>query len=627
MIHRHENQTRQSGQLPVIPELSPASVSTYVPIAETNTHPNITHALLRALPSQKDIEILLGSVTEVSMLCCQSSYKSRGPNEMPKEEVATPNLLYPEAHPILLARQMLLFAVALQSLSPTEPVPGLTRHHHVIMEELAESAIKMVNADDGLLGTLEGLENIIVEGHYHIDCGNIRRAWITMRRAVMAAQLLGLHRPGSYRFKIIDERGGLDPEAMWSSIVFIERMLSLLLGLPTSTGVTSSATQGATSYSSQGCGLPTVLMSTIAKILERNQIHVSQQALDVTGEIDRELVKAMEQLPSAFWRPPDFAGLEANSVAAFLEIRRTADHMCYYTVVNQLHLPYMLWPSHSPQSIYSRIACVSASREILSREIAMRTFNPITPGSRMGDFMALIAGMTLMLAHIVSHCQSEMENLLLHQRSSDRAIVERALECMKTMSELRDDVLAAKCGILLKNLLAVEANAAQAQRHDTRELQETDGDHGDDETVLIINVPYLGAIRIARRGTITMTPTGRLGQERDLHEDVTIGGIGSLRVNGPHLPVPSNVDGPSDVAAPRTATARAIPAPSTQHAMVAGQVGSGDTVAQQDQMFPDAAASMDSWTFQGFDTAFFDVLMRESRNQHLNDISAADWNI
>lgn len=43
---------------------------------------------------------------------------------------------------------------------------------------------------------------------------------------------------------------------------------------------------------------------------------------------------------------------------------------------------------------------------------------------------------------------------------------------------------------------------------------------------------------------------------------------------------------------------------------------------QQDELFPDASASMDDWVFQGLDTAFFDVLMRSTGEQQFNDTSA-----
>jgi hypothetical protein len=353
-------------------------------------------------------------------------------------------------------------------------------------------------------------------------------------------------------------------------------------------------------------------MDVTAKILERNDIHASQQALTKTREIDRELIEIAAQMPSKFWQPPAFAGLVIDSEEAFWETRRTWDCMCHYTLVNQLHLPYMLWPHHTSQSVYSRMACVHASREILTREIAMRIFNQVTPCCRMGDFMALIAGMTLMLAHIVSHSNKEEENLLVHQRSGDRAIIERALDCMKSMSEMRKDALAAKCATLLKHLLVAEAHAAQAQSYNPHDLQWKDGDHEDDPKALIIKVPYVGAIKVTREGITSIAPP-ESGQGQDCYRGVTIGGIGILRVDSPTSQDYNDYNGTSSVADLQTASTQIVDGPSTQgHATQVSQLTSEDVFAQQDQMFPDAAASIDEWVFQGFDTAFFEVLTREA---------------
>ncbi|KAF2877615.1 hypothetical protein BDV95DRAFT_153448 [Massariosphaeria phaeospora] len=589
---------------------------------ESTAPKNITRNLVRALPCRENIEILLQHVNKLSLLCYQSSYKSKGEKtyEMLKESMPMTSLLYPEVHPVLLARQMLLFAVALQYLSADDVFPGLTKHHHVIMEELAESAIKMVNMDDVLLGTLEGIENLILESLYHIDGGNIRRAWITTRRAVMAAQLLGLHRPGYYRFKVISDHSKLEPEVMWPCIMSMERVLSLLLGLPSSTIAPSSAVQDATSASGHGSSLAQVMTYLTAKVLERNQIQGSPQALGLTREIDHQLIRMTGNMPSTIWRPLSFAGLEVDSVEAFFEIRRTLDYMCYYTVVNQLHLPYILCPGHSSQSIYSRLACANASREILTREIAIRTFNPVATCSRMGNFMALIAGMTLMLVHLVSHCQKTTGNLLAHQRLSDRATVERALECMKSMSEL------AKCAVLLRDLLEFEADAAQCHTYRMDALEQINDDYKDNPNTLTINVPYVGTVRIAKEGTVSMTPFKK-AQGRDVSEDVTIGGIGSMHVNSPRLSGYTITDSTSDVTAvPQEATSQAINAPSTlQHATHVPQVASPDFSTQQDQMFPNASASVDDWVLQGFDSAFFDVLMHGAGDQQPNDASGEGW--
>ncbi|KAL3473406.1 hypothetical protein BJX99DRAFT_233690 [Aspergillus californicus] len=582
--------------------LPPTPVSAHsASAAETATHGKTTQALLRALPCSKDVEILLGEISPCVTLCYQSNFKTSSPTEILREQISIPSLLYPNDHPVLLGRQMLLFAAALQHLSPTAVFSGLTEHHRVIMERLAESAIRLVTMNDELLGTLEGLENIILEGFYHIDSGNIRRAWITMRRAVMAAQLLGLHQPTHYRFKLINEQNSLDPAVMWTCAVAMERVLSLLLGLPTSTGDATPVVQ------SEESNLHALILRLTYKILQRNQRDPTEQATrDMTDEIDQELIQMTEQLPSSFWRPPALAGLKMDSAEAFRETRRVTDHMCYYMLASQLHLPYILCPGHTSSAIYSRLACIGASREILTRQMAIRTFNPVTAFSRMGDFIAVTAGMTLMLVHIVSHGHMETNNgsLLVHERLRDRAAINQALDCMKSMSELHEDVLAAKCAVLLRDLLAIEAVAAQ-RRHGYR------GQTNDTSTELSIQVPYLGTVRVVPQG-ITFTPYQKTRNYPPPQESagVTIGGIGSIQVQSPASPL-----SPDNQTINYHSDAGAIQAPAAQQCM------SGmppDCSLNQDQMFPDAAAGLDDWVFQGFDTAFFDTLVRGLGDQPLD---------
>jgi hypothetical protein len=73
------------------------------------------------------------------------------------------DLRQPETHPVLLARQMFTFAAALRQIPRKDAVPGLSKHHHKIMDELTESAISNVTTNDTLLGTPEGLDLIFFE--------------------------------------------------------------------------------------------------------------------------------------------------------------------------------------------------------------------------------------------------------------------------------------------------------------------------------------------------------------------------------------------------------------------------------------------------------------------------------
>jgi hypothetical protein len=595
--------------------LPPTPVTDDVSPAETQTNSTITQELLRSFPSRTDIEILQDRVNRISATCYQFDYKSplSTLHRRPAEYVVRPNLLTPESNPVLLAKQMLLFASALRYLSPTETIPGLDKHHHRIMDDLAKAAIRTVVTNDSLLGSLEGLENIILEAFYHTDSGDIRQAWITLRRAVMAAQLLGLHRCGHYRYKIIDSRNEIDPQTIWSSIVYMERVASLLSGLPTSTAGIVLTRQETQNNTSDDSSLLTNLGNVAGQILERNQIEIPQQALDLTKQIDEELLRISGTLPPTFWRPAEFSGLTCDSSNAFDEIRRVFDHSSYYTLIIQLHMPHMLCPTHSTQRMYSKMACVNASREILTRQIALRTFNPVTACCRMNDFMALISGMTLMLAHATSHCDESAGNVLAHQRLGDRAMVQRALECITFISELQEDQLAVRCASLLKDLLIIEEGAARKQDQGVNRSREGHDNNEDSRDMLITRAPFFGSMKISRGGIAVVAPLR--AEHNQGSGDISIGGIGSIRVNNPRSSNPTPAEQAPGAARQQTGI---VPEPSYLE-----NATQQDFLTQQDQIFSDIASGFDDWSVLGMDTAFFESLMQGGGGMPL-DISGTN---
>jgi hypothetical protein len=290
-----------------------------------------------------------------------------------------------------------------------------------------------------------------------------------MRRAVTIAQLPGLHRLGVHLFKVLDQPTDLDHETMWSSVIRMERVLSLLLGLPTSVSAIDT-TPNETCMADEP-NLSAILGNWIAKILNRNPITCSQEALDLTMNIYKDIVKVSEQMPASFWQPPALEGLEKDSPAALRESKRAFDHMCYYILIVMLQLPQMLCSSHASQRMYSKIACVNASREILLREISLRSLDP----------------------------------MLAHQRLADREIVKRTPDCLQSMSDLHQDVLAVRCVSLLGDLLTIEEDAANGSKSRNPQTGEAN-DTG--RKVVIMRVPYLGAIQISRNGITNVAPLG-----------------------------------------------------------------------------------------------------------------------
>jgi len=216
----------------------------------------------------------------------------------------------------------------------------------------------------------------------------------------------------------------------------------------------------------------------------------------------------------------------------------------------------------------------------------------------MIDFPALIAGMALVLAHAISHCGTKSENLFAHQRSSDRAMVERTLENLEFVSELRQDTLLVKCVKLLTDLLAIEEDAAQGHRNDLDppRMGSNARNHGRD--MLISRAPFLGGIRLSNEG-IAAAATSKAGEGSSLSESTSIGGIGAIHVNSSRT-LDTDLDSSgSDVTGEQSNAVSQIP-----------QAASYDLSLHDDQIPLEGAAGLDDWAFLGTDTAYFESLMR-----------------
>jgi hypothetical protein len=101
-----------------------------------------------------------------------------------------------KGHPIAIARLLLCVAICFQQLPAGTDLRKLQTTSPV--QELMETIIKFifatVTSNDEMTGSVEGVECLALQGIYHVNAGNLRRAWLSFRKAIDIAQLMGLHR-------------------------------------------------------------------------------------------------------------------------------------------------------------------------------------------------------------------------------------------------------------------------------------------------------------------------------------------------------------------------------------------------------------------------------------------------
>lgn len=540
--------------------------------------------LLHALPSEADIKILLREGIRTSRF---THYVNTQPHSKLTPQALSFGAAIPSAelssfrpgtsmHPVVLARFMLSFVITLQGPSG-EKIESLSEPKGVLTRRLLAAARTWVTASEEMHGSLDHVVCILLEAAYHVHCGNLRLAWAVYRRAMTAAQLLGLHRSPIPPIKRIDPGLDADPEFVWFRIVYMDRYLSLLLGLPQATA--DRSIEGVSTKLAQHAHDPPLgrferALAVIAShILARNESPFSPSQMCTTLFIDAELLQLSSSMPPSFWRAPDFYNLKPGWSTSLLMTLRLGAHIYYDGLLIQLHLPYMVRmdPNAGAWHEYSKNKAINSSRQILGYFILHRGFDPMSLCSRPFDFFALLAAMTLLLAHLNGHHNREAISMLAQQRLSDRAMLDQVLEHMDASQPINmgSDVMSGKSAQLIRRLLEIEADAADG----TVYKAET-GEEGVDETELEgkgslqLHIPHVGVIRISRQGPLISREVSTLPN-------------GQLATRLQELPSTQRPDSSHDGA------------------------GLNDVSA-----FPPVTAAVDDCPLQGVDTAFFDGFMR-----------------
>ncbi|TVY90647.1 Transcription factor [Lachnellula willkommii] len=195
------------------------------------------------------------------------------------------------SHPTVIAKLLLCVAISIEQLLPN--IDSQKFQTKVPLRETMENIITLVTAavtsDDELTGTIEGIECLVLLTVYQINAGNLRKSWLTFRRAISVAQLMGLHRASLKASQDMP-----DPK---------ERFLSLMLGAPSATGSTPFLFDDQVPWLSTEDLYNKHLCQIAGMILTRNQAD-STHAFSTTQEIDEKLGSLSKQMPQTWWEIP-----------------------------------------------------------------------------------------------------------------------------------------------------------------------------------------------------------------------------------------------------------------------------------------------------------------------------------
>lgn len=266
-------------------------------------------------------------------------------------------------------------------------------------------------SNDGLASTVEGLSALIVQAKYYINMGKPRKGWLTIRRALNFAQMLGFHRQ-SYH---LDDPLTVTRKSIWLIIFQVERFLSLMLGYPSA--CIDAHYEGLLDGEKNNGSLDpqhfaTRLGMITGQIITRNQ-DPNQMTVAMTMKIDQDLEDTRKILSSEWWNTMPGPEVGVGDVFDTFVAKSF-----FHNVRMLLHLPFMLKSNTDRRYEYSRIAALESSREMIATYHQLRhPMRPLVVVCNVIDFQ-VFTGAMLLIINLLGNYESSAETSI-DRNSSD----------------------------------------------------------------------------------------------------------------------------------------------------------------------------------------------------------------
>ncbi|KAK4031636.1 transcription factor sdnS [Parachaetomium inaequale] len=363
-------------------------------------------------------------------------------------------------------------------------IPPETSHTKVLrlrkplkeqMLHIIATLSRLVTSDDDLVGTAEGLQSLVLLGYWHSNAGNLRKAWLSFRRAMSLGQLMGIDQGSSRSLQFVDP--GLStarrptPQGLWYRINSCDRSLSLMLGLPVGSTDDSFAAENSMEQDTPMERLAKLHAVISKRIIERNT-NKSAPVDIVTQIIDGDLERAHAFMGHKWWTMSSLGPSDASQVEVEQQMTRMVLQIQHFDLRIILHLPNMLRSPQDNRHDDSRSACAQSSREVLRRFLSFREQYSSAWACRHIDYSALVAAMTLLLSYLGQ--PTSRHNT---QPDEDRKLIEVVRGRMQHVALLNHDRLSQESADTIGRMLPVL-------------------DMRDASQCLHFDVPHLGTVNI-----------------------------------------------------------------------------------------------------------------------------------
>ena len=389
-----------------------------------------------------------------------------------------------ESSPTDIALLLLNLAFVAQQVPPGHQ-PRLSGWQSIEMWiEAVGTAIEATMISQATIAaTLEGMETTITYIHLRLGCGAMNRLWLTLKKTIALAEVVGLPRAANSarrakkhesQYQAVNER----IVSLWDTICVTERMAATMLNLPSATIMYRRPPDELTLSGGINSQVYLFRLSEIAmQAQDLDECYANGEApSDIYPRIlkaDAEVRHLGRQTPPGWW---DF---DSQNVY----IRHLLQLWHHYFLARIHIVPAISAISERDCFAYNRMSCFEACWELATRYKALRRLLPVGFYlARALDVQVVTAAVFLLLTCFDSWHGPDTQPRML--------IVEEVLQAM--------DSVVGQPG-------ADFAGEAAATIRSLRALLE-DPTSGASSQSLVLRVPLLGTVRVTREEALAAAP-------------------------------------------------------------------------------------------------------------------------
>jgi hypothetical protein len=410
---------------------------------------SIRQSLVALLPSQHDASIIFETTNAWMIL--QTMYKPAKDLfvDHDPQSYALDMAAVAHAHTVVIARTILHLAICISSLPPEFDVCRLCDIWSLdaTVESFVSAVTTLVVPHDEIISTLPGLETLLLLSMYHSNCGNLRKSWLVIRRAINLATLMGFHR-------IITKPATSPPieaieaaKSLWCAFVDAETFIGLHLRLP------FAADEYPCPEYAEHHRLHRAKLIALSRQIAELDRKVSPQNYVQALALDEKLEILMKQMSKEFWDVPNVPST-ARSPESSCVLERLVGQIWHFELKIFVHLPYLLRAHKESRYEYSKITALQSSRNVILRWFALRNASITQACCRSAEYGVFIATVTLGLDILIEMGTKEMSEVQ-RTRGNDFAMACRVITEMEKLARASPrEKIAARSALVIKKLLS-----------------------------------------------------------------------------------------------------------------------------------------------------------------------------